>query len=110
VECKFAGLTADGIWSVPTSPTPDRLRPPRDAGRTWVATTSFDTDWAALNSFYCFAAARYGIANPVPRVLSAVDAYLDPGEGSRRVAGGGLPGAAGRRLRPAARAAGRDRL
>jgi integrase len=33
-----------------------------------VAPTSFDTDRAALNSFYAWAAARYGIANPVPTV------------------------------------------
>jgi integrase len=33
-----------------------------------VAPTSFDTDRAALNSFYWWASARYGVANPVPTV------------------------------------------
>jgi integrase len=33
-----------------------------------VQPTSFDTDRAALNSFYTWAAARYGVLNPVPTV------------------------------------------
>jgi hypothetical protein len=33
-----------------------------------VAPTSFDTDLAALNSFYRWASARYGVLNPVPTI------------------------------------------
>ena len=41
-----------------------RLTDGRNRGR--VAPTSFDTDRAALNSFYSWAKLRYGVANPVP--------------------------------------------
>jgi hypothetical protein len=41
-----------------------RLTDARNDGR--VAPASFDTDRAALNSFYGWASSRYGIANPVP--------------------------------------------
>jgi hypothetical protein len=61
-----------------------------------VAPTSFDTDRAALNSFYRWASARYGIWNPVPTV---------PSRSGRRPSGGdvGLEHAWGRGdpLRPA---------
>jgi integrase len=40
-----------------------RLMDLGNAGR--VAPTSFDTDRAALNSFYAWAGGRYGVANPV---------------------------------------------
>jgi hypothetical protein len=43
-----------------------RVTDPDNDGR--VAPTSFDTDRAALNSFYGWASARYGMANPVPTV------------------------------------------
>jgi hypothetical protein len=41
-----------------------RLTDARNDGR--VAPASFDTDRAALNSFYGWASSRYGIINPVP--------------------------------------------
>jgi integrase len=44
-----------------------RLTDRRNDGR--VAPTSFDTDRAALNSFYGWAAVRYGVVNPVPSVI-----------------------------------------
>lgn len=43
-----------------------RVTDPGNGGR--VAPTSFDTDRAALNSFYGWASARYGTPNPVPTV------------------------------------------
>ncbi|MGH3533183.1 MAG: site-specific integrase [Pseudonocardiaceae bacterium] len=55
-----------------------------------VAPTSFDTDRAALNSFYGWASARYGMANPVPTVparsgwrLHGSDAGLERARGTR---------------------------
>jgi len=46
-----------------------RLTDAGNAGR--VAPTSFDTDRAALNSFYGWAAVRHGVANPVPSAAVA---------------------------------------
>lgn len=43
-----------------------RLTDPRNQDR--VAPTTFDTDRAALNSFYFWASGRYGVANPVKTV------------------------------------------
>jgi hypothetical protein len=43
-----------------------RLTDSRNVGR--VAPATFDTDRAALNSFYGWAASRYGVVNPVPSV------------------------------------------
>lgn len=43
-----------------------------------IQSTSFDTDRAALNTFYRWAGVRYGIANPVASAASA------PGDGRRR--------------------------
>lgn len=70
-----------------------RLTDARNDGR--VAPASFDTDRAALNSFYGWASSRYGITNPVPTA---------PRRGWRRAgdrgaALGDLPGRDG--LRPA---------
>jgi integrase len=45
-----------------------RLSDRRNSGR--VAPTSFDTDRAALNSFYRWAGLRYGTGNPVPSVTT----------------------------------------
>jgi hypothetical protein len=73
-----------------------RLTDGRNGAR--VAPTSFDTDRAALNSFYRWANLRYGVANPVPSATVA--------RGGRRVGGDGgwgaglrVPGRDG--LRPA---------
>jgi len=38
-----------------------------------VRATSFEADRAALNSFYRWAGERYGLVNPVPTVVTAVD-------------------------------------
>ena len=70
-----------------------RLTDARNDGR--VAPASFDTDRAALNSFYGWASSRYGIVNPVPTA---------PRRGWRRADDSGaaladLPGRDG--LRPA---------
>jgi integrase len=46
-----------------------RLSAGRNGGR--VAPTSFDTDRAALNSFYRWANLRYGVTNPVPSATVA---------------------------------------
>ena len=68
-----------------------RLTDRRNGGR--VQPTSFDTDRAALSSFYGWAAARYGIVNPVPTAASRQ---------RRRPGGDGGHGPAGRDgLRPA---------
>lgn len=58
-----------------------------------VAPTSFDTDRAALSSFYAWASGRYGIVNPVPSAVT-----------SRSIRAGRAAGSAGRGrdpLRPA---------
>jgi integrase len=70
-----------------------RLSDPRNGGR--VQPASFDTDRAALNTFYAWAA-RYGVANPVPTVVGS----------SRRPRASGSEGLFGHRgprdpLRPA---------
>ncbi len=72
-----------------------RLTDTGNGGR--VAPTSFDTDRAALNCFYRWAAVRYATSNPVP---SAVAAARWPVEGA---AAAGVPGPARGRdgLRPA---------
>lgn len=55
-----------------------------------VAASSFDTDRAALKTFYAWASARYNIANPIPAVATTArrpayrcDAELERVEGSR---------------------------
>jgi len=53
-----------------------------------VAPTTFDTDRAALNSFYGWAAARYGVVNPVSGVARGLarrraDGDQGPGRGAR---------------------------
>jgi integrase len=70
-----------------------RLTDRRNTGR--VQPTTFDTDRAALNSFYTWASARYGVVNPVPTVGRGI---ARPG----REAGTGLERRGGRDpLRPA---------
>lgn len=46
-------------WRLTDLRNDDRIRP-----------TSFDTDRAALNTFYAWASARYGLINPVPTVVT----------------------------------------
>jgi hypothetical protein len=65
-----------------------RLTDQSNDGR--VAPASFDTDRAALKTFYAWAAARFGVPNPVPAVTGAArrpgyraDDFLDPGRGGR---------------------------
>lgn len=55
-----------------------------------VAPTSFDTDRAALKSFYTWASARYGVGNPLSalgittrRSGSGIDSFPDSGQGRR---------------------------
>lgn len=55
-----------------------------------VAPTSFDTDRAALKSFYAWASGRYGVANPMPATTAAarrrdfgVASLPDSGRGRR---------------------------
>lgn len=54
-----------------------RLSDGRNSAR--VAPTSFDTDRAALNSFYSWANLRFGVANPVPSATSLARRRLRPG-------------------------------
>jgi integrase len=64
-----------------------------------VAPTSFDTDRAALNSFYSWASLRFGVVNPVPSVTFAARRRLRPG---RYWGAGASPEAVGRDgIRPA---------
>jgi integrase len=54
-----------------------RLTDPSNAER--IAPSSFDTDRAALNSFYRWASLRYGVANPVPTVPAGARRGRDQG-------------------------------
>jgi integrase len=54
-----------------------RLTDLRNEGR--VMPTSFDTDRAALNTFYAWAAGRYGTFNPVPTVRGRRALLRSPG-------------------------------
>lgn len=65
-----------------------RLTDQSNDGR--VAPASFDTDRAALKTFYTWATARFGVPNPMPAVTGAarrhgyrIDDFLDPGRGGR---------------------------
>jgi hypothetical protein len=65
-----------------------RLTDPSNDER--IAPTSFDTDRAALKTFYTWAAARFSVPNPVPAVMGAGrrpgyrdDDHLGPGRGGR---------------------------
>jgi integrase len=62
-----------------------RLTDRRNTGR--VQPTSFDTDRAALNSFYTWASARYGVLNPVPTVGRGSPQLREPGTGLDRRGG-----------------------
>ncbi|MFC8438205.1 site-specific integrase [Streptomyces griseoincarnatus] len=46
-----------------------------------ITAGSFDTDRAALNTFYTWAAGKYGLVNPVAGVASASGASVRPGQG-----------------------------
>ena len=70
-----------------------RLTDARNDGR--VAPASFDTDRAALNSFYGWASSRYRITNPVPSAPRRAWRQADEGDAALR----DLPGRDG--LRPA---------
>jgi hypothetical protein len=83
-EASAADVEAFRDWRLTDAGNPRRVAP-----------TSFDTDRAALNCLYGWAAVRYGVANPVP---SATVARRWRGGGAGRAAGA----AAGRDgLRPA---------
>ncbi|WP_217491787.1 site-specific integrase [Tsukamurella pseudospumae] len=57
-----------------------RLSAVANAGR--VQPTSFDTDRAALNSFYCWADQRFGVANPVASVTAGGQRGRGPSGGA----------------------------
>ena len=67
-----------------------------------IAPSSFDTDRAALSSFYRWASGRYGVLNPVPTVPArpgqrphGSDAGLERARGTRGEAGRWRPAARG---------------
>ncbi|WP_245974803.1 site-specific integrase [Thermomonospora umbrina] len=76
-----------------------RLTDPANGDR--VAPSSFDTDRAALNSFYRWASGRYGVANPVPSVSGGVQRQLRRSGWSEGSGEAGIRSA--RRVRDAAR-------